>query len=100
MSDATDKYQRFDVADYLVDLDDIAGYLELAIEESSEDPSAVPRALGVIARTQNMSELARRVGMSRDGLYKALSGDGNPTWSTMLKVATALGLRFELHSVA
>lgn len=100
MSDGTDKYQRFDVADYLVDLDDIAGYLELAIEESSEDPSAVPRALGVIARTQNMSELARRVGMSRDGLYKALSADGNPTWSTMLKVATALGLRFELHSVA
>jgi len=100
MSDGTGKYQRFDVADYLVDLDDIAGYLELAIEESSEDPSAVPRALGVIARTQNMSELARRVGMSRDGLYKALSADGNPTWSTMLKVATALGLRFELHSVA
>jgi probable addiction module antidote protein len=100
MSNGTDKYQRFDVADYLVDLDDIAGYLELAIEESSKDPSAVPRALGVIARTQNMSELARRVGMSRDGLYKALSGDGNPTWSTMLKVATALGLRFELHPVA
>jgi probable addiction module antidote protein len=100
MSNGTDKYQRFDVADYSVDLDDIAGYLELAIEESNEDPSAVPRALGVIARTQNMSELARRVGMSRDGLYKALSADGNPTWSTMLKVATALGLRFELHSVA
>ena len=100
MSDGADNYQRFDVADYLVDLDDIAGYLELAIEESSEDPSAVPRALGVIARTQNMSELARRVGMSRDGLYKALSAEGNPTWSTMLKVATALGLRFELHSVA
>lgn len=100
MSKSSDKYQRFDVADYLFDLDDIAGYLELAIEESTEDPSAVPRALGVIARTQNMSELARRVGMSRDGLYKALSADGNPTWSTILKVTTALGLRFELHSVA
>ena len=44
-----------------------------------------------------MSELARRVGMSRDGLYKALSADGNPTWSTILKVTNALGLRFELH---
>jgi len=99
MSNTSDKYKRFDVADYLVDLDDIAGYLELAIEESSEDPSAVPRALRVIARTQNMSELARRVGMSRDGLYKALSADGNPTWSTILKVTTALGLRFELHAV-
>jgi probable addiction module antidote protein len=98
MTEHGDKYKRFDVADYLIDTDDIAGYLELAIEESIEDPSAVPRALGVIARTQNMSELARRVGMSRDGLYKALSDDGNPTWSTILKVTSALGLRFELHS--
>ena len=47
-----------------------------------------------------MSELARRVGMSRDGLYTALSADGNPTWSTILKVANALGLRFELHPAA
>ena len=90
----------FDAADYLNDLEDVAGYLELALEESAEDPSAVPRALGVIARSQNMSELARRVGMSRDGLYKALSDDGNPTWSTIVKVTNALGLRFELHSVA
>lgn len=96
MTATNDKYPRFDVADYLVDLDDVAGYLELAIAESVEDPSAVPRALGAIARTQNMSELARRVGMSRDGLYKALSADGNPTWSTILKVTNALGLRFEL----
>ncbi|MGL5824700.1 MAG: hypothetical protein ACRCYU_07680 [Nocardioides sp.] len=44
----------------------------MALEASTEDPTAVPRALGVIARSQNMSELARRVGMSRDGLYKAL----------------------------
>ena len=100
MTATSDKYRRFDVADYLVDLDDVAGYLELAIAESVEDPSAVPRALGAIARTQNMSELARRVGMSRDGLYKALSADGNPTWSTIIKVTNALGLRFELHTVA
>jgi len=100
MNGTSDKYRRFDVADYLIDLDDVAGYLELAIAESVEDPSAVPRALGAIARTQNMSELARRVGMSRDGLYKALSADGNPTWSTILKVTNALGLRFELHTVA
>ena len=58
-------------ADYLTSLEDIAMYLEVALE----DPTAVPRALGVIARTGNMSELARRVGMSRDGLYKALSAD-------------------------
>ncbi len=54
----------------------------------------------MIARSQNMSELARRVGMSRDRLCQALSADGNPTWSTILKVTNALGLRFELHTVA
>lgn len=95
-----DRYQPFDAADYLSDLEDVASYLAVALEESGEDPSAVPRALGVIARSGNMSELARRVGMSRDGLYKALSSDGNPTWSTILKVTSALGLRFELHTVA
>ena len=81
-------------------LDDVAAFLEAALEDSVDDPSAVPHALGIIARSQNMSELARRVGMSRDGLYKALSADGNPTWSTILKVTNALGLRFELHPAA
>lgn len=96
----TSKYPRFDAADHLDGLDDVAAYLEIALEASAEDPTAVPRALGVIARSQNMSELARRIGMSRDGLYKALSEEGNPTWSTILKVTDALGLRFELHTVA
>ena len=96
----TNKYKAFDPADYLEGMDDVAGYLEVALAESAEDPSSLPRALGVIARSQNMSELARRVGMSRDGLYKALSADGNPTWSTILKVTNALGLRLTLHSVA
>lgn len=95
-----EKYKRFDVADHLDGLDDVATYLEIALEASTEDPTAVPRALGVIARSQNMSELARRVGMSRDGLYKALSADGNPTWSTILKVTNALGLRIEVHPAA
>lgn len=96
----SEKYKRFDAAEYLKNLDDVAVFLEVALEDSAEDPSAVPHALGIIARSQNMSELARRVDMSRDGLYKALSEEGNPTWSTILKVTNALGLRFELHSVA
>ena len=76
----SEKYKRFDAADYLETLDDVAVFLEVALEDSAEDPSALPHALGIIARSQNMSELARRVGMSRDGLYKALSEEGNPTW--------------------
>ena len=94
------KFRRFDAADYLDDLDDVTAYLEIALQESADDPTAVPRALGVIARSQNMSELARRVGMSRDGLYKALSAEGNPTWSTVLKVTSALGLRLSVQAVA
>lgn len=96
----SEKYTRFDAADYLKDLNDVALFLKVALEDSADDPTAVPHALGIIARSQNMSELARRVGMSRDGLYKALSEDGNPTWSTILKVTNALGLRFQLHTVA
>lgn len=73
-----EQYRRFDPADYLADIEDVAGYLQLAFEESADDPTAVPRALGVIAGSGNMSKLARRVGMSRDGLYQALSEQGNP----------------------
>ncbi len=58
----------------------------------------LPRALGVIERSGNMSELARRVGMSRDGLYKSLSDQGNPTWSTVLKVCNALGLKLTFNA--
>ncbi|MEV4900675.1 addiction module antidote protein [Citricoccus sp. NPDC055426] len=96
----TEQYTRFDPADYLDDIDDVAAYLQIALEESAEDPAAVPRALGAIARSGNMSELARRVGMSRDGLYKALSDQGNPTWSTVLKVSDALGLKLIFRAVA
>lgn len=100
MTTVSEKYKRFDAADYLENLDDVAVFLGVAVEDSAEDPSALPHALSIIARSQNMSELARRVGMSRDGLSEALSEEGNPTWSTILKVTNALGLRFELHPVA
>ena len=96
----SETFTPFDVADYLDSMEDVSAYLEVALEESADDPTAVPRALGVIARSQNMSELARRVGMSRDGLYKALSAEGNPTWSTVFKVTNALGLRLTLRAVA
>lgn len=92
-----EKYLAFDAADYVTSVDDAAVMLETALEESATDPSALPVALGIIARSGNMSELARRVGMSRDGLYRALSEDGNPTWSTILKVTKALGLQIEVH---
>ena len=94
------KYPIFDAADHIATAEDAAMLLETALEDAADDPGALPAALGIIARSGNMSELARRVGMSRDGLYKALSDQGNPTWTTVLKVSEALGLRLSFEAVA
>ena len=77
--------------------EDIAAYLEAVMEDGGDDPAYVARALGVVARARNMTALAREVGMSRVGLNKALSGDGNPTLSTVMKVAKALGLKVSIQ---
>lgn len=86
-------FSRFDTADYLKTEDDIAAYMEAVMEEGGDDPAYILRALGVVARARNMSKLAREAEMSREGLYKALSGEGNPSFATVVKVAHALGLR-------
>ena len=95
-----EKFAKWDAADHLEDLDDIAAFLQAALENADEDPSFLPIALGTIARSRNFSELARKVGMSREGLYKALSAEGNPSFATIVKVTAALGLRVEFHAVA
>lgn len=100
MSKTTEKFSRYDSADYLVDIEDTAVYLEAVLEEAGDDPAFIAQALGSIARSGNISELARRVGMSREGLYKALSADGNPSFATIMKVAKALGLTLHFESVA
>ncbi len=86
-------FSRYDTADYLKNDEEIAAYLEAVMEEGGDDPAYIIHALGVVARARNMSKLARNAGMSREGLYKAFSGTGNPSFSTVVKVATALGLR-------
>ncbi len=85
------KFSRYDAADYLKTEEDIAAYLDAVIEEG--DPALIAAALGDVARARNLSQLARDVGMSRQGLDKALSGAGNPSLSTVVKVAHALGLQ-------
>lgn len=98
MQDVT--FARYDTADYLKDEADIAAYLDAVAEEGDDDPAYLARALGNVARARNMTALADEVGMSRIGLKKALSGDGNPTLATVLKVAKALGLKVSFRPSA
>ena len=92
------KLKDYDTADYLKTPEDAALFLEAAIEEDGDDPAYMAAALGAVARSGNMSELARKTHMSREGLYKALSPEGNPTFTTITRVCEALGvrIRFEL----
>ena len=72
-------------------VDAVDGYILAAFE--TDDPSSIAKALGAVARTRNMSKLAKDVGMNRSALYRALSGEGNPEFATILKVVRALGLK-------
>lgn len=89
---------RYDVAEHLRTPGEMAAYLEACIEEADGDAAFVAKALGDIARAKGMSQVARDAGLSRESLYKALSGERSPSFDTILKVIGALGL--ELHAVA
>lgn len=93
-------FDHYDTADYLETEADIAAYLEAVMEEGGDDPAYIARALGTVARARNMSALAKEVGMSRAGLNKALSGAGNPTLDTVMKVTKALGLKMSIQPMA
>lgn len=90
-------FSRYDSAEYLKTEEDIAAYIEAAMDEGGEDPAFIAHALGVVARARNMSQLARDTGMTREGLYKALSGEGNPSFATVVKVARVLGFKVSLQ---
>ena len=91
---AKTKTTRWDAAEHLETEEDMAAYLEAALEEG--DTALVAAALGDIARAKGMTEIARKAGLGRESLYKALSSEGNPEFSTILKVVEALGLK--LHA--
>lgn len=84
----------WDPAEHLKTEEDMAAYLEAALEEN--DPSLVAAALGDIARAKGMTQVAREAGLGRESLYKALSPAGNPEFATILRVVAALGL--QLHA--
>jgi len=87
------KTTRWDVQDALQTPEDCAIYIEAAIEEAGDDPAFIAAVLGDVARSRGMAQTARDAGMTREGLYKALSADGNPSFATVLKVLGAMGLR-------
>jgi probable addiction module antidote protein len=95
---AKTKTSRYDVADHLRTSKEMAAYLEACLEEASGDAAFIAKALGDIARAKGMSQVARDAGLSRESLYKALSGDRNPDFETVLKVMDALGIK--LHAKA
>ncbi|MDD3147325.1 MAG: putative addiction module antidote protein [Candidatus Riflebacteria bacterium] len=86
-----EKTRLWDAAEYLKTEEDMAAYLEAALEEN--DPSLIAAALGDIARAKGMTQIAKETGLGRESLYKALSPEGNPELSTILKVIKALGLQ-------
>jgi len=92
------KLRKWDSAEHLKTDEDIVAYLEACMEEAGDDATFIAKALGNIARARGMTQLSKETGIGRESLYKALSGEGNPSFGTILKVINALGLR--LHTTA
>lgn len=88
------KIRKWDTAEFLESDKDIAAYLNAVLEE--DDPALMNVALGNIARAKGMTQLAKETGITRDGLYKALSPDGNPSFTTVQKILKAFKLRFDV----
>ncbi len=88
---------KYDVSEHLRTSEEMAAYLEACIEDSQGDSAFIVKALGDIARAKGMTQVARDTGLSRESLYKALSGDRTPSFDTVLKVVKALGI--ELRAV-
>ncbi len=94
----SEQFSRWDPVDQLQSEEDMAMYLDACLEEDPGDGSVVRAALNDIARAQGMTQLAKATGITREGLYKALSPTGNPEFSTILKVIKAL--KIKLHASA
>jgi probable addiction module antidote protein len=87
------KLRKWDSAEHLKTDEDMAMYLQACMDEAGDDAAFIAAALGNIARAKGMSQLAKDTGLGRESLYKALSGEGNPSFGTILKVTHALGIR-------
>ena len=91
---------RWDSAQHLKTKEDIVDYLDACLAEAGDDAAFIAHALGVIARAKGMTQLARDTGLGRESLYKALSGEGNPSFATILKIMHALGVKLHAEAAA
>lgn len=89
----SEKFSHYNIAEYLDTPEEMAAYLEAAMSKPSSNAAFIAKALGDIARAKGMTQIARKSGLSRESLYKALSGDRSPEFDTILKVVDALGLK-------
>ena len=89
---------RYDVAEHLRTPEEMAAYLEACLEEADGDAAFIAKALGDIARAKGMTQVARDAGLSRESLYKALSGERSPGFGAILKVIGALGLKLRAEA--
>ncbi len=92
------KTTRYDIAEHLRTPEEMAAYLEACLEEAGADAAFIAKALGDIARAKGMTQVAKDAGLSRESLYKALSGERAPDFDTILKVMNALGLKLHAHA--
>ena len=91
---------RWDPVENLSSEEAIAAYLDAAMEEAGDDPAYIAAVLGDIAKARGILDLAEKTGMTRGGLYRALSPEGNPSFETILKVTKALGLKVTISKAA
>lgn len=92
----TAKLSRYDLVDHLRTPEEMAAYLDAWFDEFPDDVSGIARAIGNIARAKGMTHVAKDAGLSRESLYRALSEEGNPSFSTILKVLCAVGLKLSV----
>lgn len=90
------KLRKWDSAEHLKTDEDMVSYLEACLDEAGNDAAFIAKALGTIAHAKGMTQLAKDTGLGRESLYKALSGEGNPSFATILKAMSALGIK--LHA--
>jgi probable addiction module antidote protein len=88
--------RTWDPARYLETDEDVAAYLDAALDE--DDPALLAAVLGDVARAKGMTEIARETGLGRESLYKALSSEGNPEFGTVQKVVRSLGLKLHVSA--